>query len=190
MYLFLSDSGHVVAASTTQKFGYVLADSLIVAALPNAVTQYRYVDETFIHSPRPSLAHVWTEGAWVMSDNLTRLGTARATLATAIKEVRDARKSGGVKVGTDWFHSDDPSRVQHLGLLQLGDNIPADLMWKTMQGTFVVMTKTLVTNIFNSMLAHDMNTFAMAELHIACMSEYYDPYAYNYKSRWPAVYGE
>lgn len=190
MYIFLSDSGHVVAASASQKFGYVLADSVVVAALPNPITQYRYVDDTFIHSLRPSLGHVWQNEAWVFHDNLTKLGQASATLATAIKEVRDIRKSGGVKVGTDWFHSDDPSRVQHLGLLQLGDNIPADLMWKTMQGTFVIMTKALVTNIFNAMLAHDMNTFAMAELHIACMTEHYDPYVYNYKSRWPSIYGE
>ncbi len=190
MYLFLSDSGHVLAASETQKFGYVYVDSTLVSALPNPVTQYRYTEESFIHSPRPSFTHVWINGEWTYSDNPVYLNITRGVLSTAIKEKRDARKLGGVKVGSNWFHSDDPSRVQHLGLLRLGEAIPSDLMWKTMQGTFVVMTKTLSESIFNAMLFHDMNTFAIAELHIACMTEYANPYEYDYSGKWPVIYGE
>lgn len=190
MYIFLSDSGHILAASEVQKFGYVYVDSTLVSALPNLVTQYRYVDSSFIHSPRPSLAHVWLNDSWVSSDNLPYILGARTTIAIAIKERRDSRKNGGVKIDSNWFHSDDPSRVQHLGLLRLGDAIPPELLWKTMQGTFVTMTKTLTESIFNAILFHDMNTFAIAELHIACMTEYANPYEYDFSGKWPAIYGE
>ena len=35
-----------------------------------------------------------------------------------------------------------------MGLVMLGDNIPAGLQWKTMDGSFVVMTPSLAQQVF------------------------------------------
>jgi hypothetical protein len=82
----------------------------------------------------------------------------------AIKYERDRRKSeGGYQAAGKWFHSDDTSRIQQLGLVILGANIPAGLKWKTLDGSFVVMTPTLAQQIFAAAAASDMALFAVAE---------------------------
>ena len=67
---------------------------------------------------------------------------------------RDRRKhDGGYKVGTNWFHSDDTSRIQQIALTIMGANMPANIMWKTMSGSFVLMTPTLAGQIFQAAAA-------------------------------------
>lgn len=112
----------------------------------------------------------------------------------AIKAERDRRKSGGVKVkvGTTnkWFHSDDASRIQQMGLVMMGANIPADLQWKTMDGTFVGMTQTVAGNVFAAAAASDQAIFAVAEMHKAAMEASADPSTYDFSTGWPKIYGE
>ena len=68
-----------------------------------------------------------------------------------IKTERDRRREdGGYKVGQYWFHSDDTSRIQQLGLVLSGQNLPGTIMWKTMSGEFVEMTPTLAAQIFQA----------------------------------------
>jgi hypothetical protein len=189
MYIFLSPNSRVIDSSPTMKYGFVVVEDYLVQALENPITEYKYVEGNFVHFPRPSMNHVILDGEWILHEELHKLTLGRLTLINAIKVVRDERKSGGVNVYGNWFHSDDSSRVQHLGLLTLGANIPSNLQWKTMQGTFVIMTQQLVNGIFSSILLHDMNTFAMAELHIACMLECYDPFKYDYRVGWPPIFG-
>ena len=82
----------------------------------------------------------------------------------AIKAIRDRKtQQGGYKVGNDWFHSDTFSRTQQLGLVMLGNNLPAGLQWKTMQGTFVTMTLTLAQQVFSAAATQDTALFAHAE---------------------------
>jgi hypothetical protein len=116
-----------------------------------------------------------------------------------IKAERDRRKAGGVKVvinGTDkWFHSDDASRIQQIGLVMMGANIPADLQWKTMDGTFVTMTQTLANQVFAASAASDQAIFSKAEWHKAQMEASANPATYHFeqdadKTRWPLIYGE
>jgi hypothetical protein len=108
----------------------------------------------------------------------------------SIKAIRDSRKVGGVLVDGKWFHSDDSSRIQQIGLVMMGANIPVGLQWKTMDGTFVTMTQTLAGQIFNASAAHDQATFAKAEEHRAAMEASSDPAAYDFSTGWPAVYGD
>jgi hypothetical protein len=123
-------------------------------------------------------------------------GSARlkAAIWVKIKALRDLRQSGGylVAVATlpKWFHSDDGSRIQQLGLLMLGASIPANLQWKTMDGTFVTMTQALASQIFSAASASDQAIFAKAESHKAAMSASSDPAAYDFLTGWPLVYGE
>lgn len=109
----------------------------------------------------------------------------------SIKAERDRRKSqGGVKVGTKWFHSDDGSRIQQIGLVMMGAGIPANTQWKTMDGSFVTMTQTLAGQIFQASAANDMAIFAAAEAHKAAMEASADPASYNFSTGWPKAFGE
>lgn len=112
----------------------------------------------------------------------------------AIKAERDRRKAGGVKVkvGTTnkWFHSDDGSRIQQMGLVTMGASIPANLQWKTLDGSFITMTQTLAQQVFGAVAASDQTIFAAAETHKAAMEASADPASYDYSSGWPKVYGE
>lgn len=107
-----------------------------------------------------------------------------------IKSERDRRKAGGVKVGDKWFHSDDGSRIQQMGLVMIGASIPANLQWKTMDGTFITMTQTLASQVFQAVAASDQAIFGVAEAHRVAMEASADPAAYDYLTGWPAIFGE
>lgn len=107
-----------------------------------------------------------------------------------IKAERDRRKAGGVKVDAKWFHSDDASRIQQMGLVMMGASIPANLQWKTMDGSFVTMTQTLASQVFQAVAASDQAIFTVAETHRAAMEANADPASYDYSTGWPKIYGE
>lgn len=108
-----------------------------------------------------------------------------------IKAERDRRiQSGGYKVGEKWFHSDTFSRTQQMGLVMLGDNIPPNTPWKTMDGSFEVMTPALAAQIFAAAAASDIAIFAAAEAHKATMEASQDPSAYDFSAGWPDSYAE
>jgi hypothetical protein len=109
----------------------------------------------------------------------------------AIKVERDRRTEiGGYKVDTKWFHSDQKSRSQQLGLALLGTNIPTNLLWKTMDGSFVAMTQTLAQQILFSAATSDQNVFATAEAKRVVIDASDDPAAYDVTVGWPKIFGE
>lgn len=108
----------------------------------------------------------------------------------AIQAERDRRTAGGVKVGSNWYHSDQPSRIQQLGLVLFGANMPPGIMWKTMSGSFVEMNPTLAMQIFQSIAVSDQTIFAIAEQKRAAMIALEDPGTYSVMTGWPAIYGE
>lgn len=108
----------------------------------------------------------------------------------AIKAERDRRKASGVKVGTKWFHSDDSSRIQQMGLVMMGANIPAGLQWKTMDGSFVEMTAALAQQVFAAVAASDQAIFAAAEVHRVAMESSLSPMDYDFSTGWPKSFGE
>lgn len=106
-----------------------------------------------------------------------------------IKYERDCRtENGGFKVGTKWFHSDQKSRSQQLGLVLLGANIPANLQWKTMDGSFVTMTQQLAGQVLAYAAASDQAIFAAAETHKSAMEASADPASYDFSGGWPATF--
>ena len=124
--------------------------------------------------------------AWILADT-------KVHMWRLIQEERDRRKAGGILVGASWFHSDDTSRIQFLGLLMYGANMPAGIMWKTMSGAFVQMTPTLAQQIFGTVGSKDTAIFTVAEQHKAAMLASSDPASYNYLTgtpAWPTIYGE
>ena len=107
-----------------------------------------------------------------------------------IKDERDRRKAVGVKVGTKWFHSDDGSRIQQMGLVMLGSSIPTSLKWNTMDGSFVEMTPTLASEIVTASSVGDQAIFAAAEKHKAELEKSEEPENYDYSTGWPEMFQE
>ena len=93
-----------------------------------------------------------------------------------------------VNFAHSYYHSDEESRTQQLGLVIMGASIPANLQWKTLDGSFVTMTQSLAGQIFGAVAAHDSATFAVAENHRAAMELTSNPEAYDYQTGWPTVY--
>lgn len=130
--------------------------------------------------------HKWNGSAWALD-----LAQCKALAWEGIKIERDRRTdNGGYKVSTKWFHSDQKSRSQQLGLVLLGATIPAGLQWKTMDGSFVTMTATLAQQVLGAAAASDQAIFAAAETHKAAMEASQDPSAYDFSAGWPKVFWE
>lgn len=68
---------------------------------------------------------------------------------------RELLKNSGYLVQGYRFHSDRDSRIQQLGLVMMGNNIPPGLMWKTLSGEFVEMTPGLAMSIFQTTAGND-----------------------------------
>ena len=113
----------------------------------------------------------------------------QAAVWEVIKSERDRRTSLGVKVGSHWFHSDQQSRTQQLGLVLLGANIPAGLQWKTLTTTpppvFVTMTPALAQNIVAATAANDTAIFTAAEQHRIALESSSAPQNYDFSVGWP-----
>ena len=107
-----------------------------------------------------------------------------------IQAYRDVRKTMGTLVGAKWYNSDDFSRIQQLGLVMMGANMPANIMWKTMDSSFILMTPQLAQQIFFAVASQDMANFAVAEYHRAIMMTVANPDIYDFSTGWPKVYGE
>ena len=117
------------------------------------------------------------------------LTSAQTDAWLRIQDERDLRKAGGIKINTDWFHSDDTSRIQQIALVMVGANMPPGIMWKTMTGSFVQMTPTLAMSIFQGIIGQDTKIFAVAEnLREAMLASTDDPHDFDYKSGWPQSY--
>lgn len=93
----------------------------------------------------------------------------------------DLTKNGGCRVAGKWFHSDTDSKQQQMALTMLGASIPANLQWKTMDGSFVTMTQTLAGQLFQAQIGREQAIFAHAETLKA------DPNA-DIDTGWPARY--
>lgn len=124
-----------------------------------------------------------------------------------IKAIRDDKiMNGGYQTGGKWYHSNLVSRTQQLGLLQksmliqmAGGDLDAPyagtgpnghLYWKTMDGSFVVMTGNLARAIFLAAEAQDGALHANAEALWAQALAAEDPFTVNLYQGWPTTYSE
>jgi Domain of unknown function (DUF4376) len=137
------------------------------------------------HSPSVFHTFNWTNKEW---EDLRPHTIILEAQWQQIKSIRTYKQAQGAKVAQKWFHSDEPSRIQQLGLVMMGANIPTGLQWKTMDGSFVTMTQTLAMQIFAAAATQDQAIFAAAEQHRANMIAATDPEAYDFTQNWPPVY--
>lgn len=119
----------------------------------------------------------------------TDLAAKRASIWDRIKALRDEKtQRGGYKAAGKWFHSDTFSRSQQIGLVIMGASIPAELQWKTMDGTFVSMTPALAQQVFQAAAAHDSAIFTHAESLRLDVEAATDPNAIDITAGWPETF--
>ena len=113
----------------------------------------------------------------------------QAQVWEAIKQKRHTITRGGVFIGSvgKWFHTDDSSRTQYL-TLQIMPSLPDNLMWKTMDNTFIKMTKALLAEIAMTILTEEQVNFTNAENHRVEMLKADDPLSYDYSTGWSKTY--
>ena len=130
---------------------------------------------------------------WKTAEEIKEEAISSKTIA--IKAMRDERtQNGGFHVTVDgvkkWFHSDTKSRAQQLALAQAADALPADLQWKTMDGSFVLMTSDLAKQIVSNAIYQESATYLVAETHLTALVASSTPETYDYSTNWPLIYGE
>ena len=147
-------------------------------------------DDLTVSPPRPSEYHEWDGKKWKISKaDAARLKTAAiASVWERIKQKRHENLRGGVYVesAAKWFHSTDEARQQYTFMRTL-PMLPPDLMWKTMDGGFVKLTRELLDE---KMLADEQKDFANAERHRALLEQAEQPETYDYSDGWTEIYKE
>ena len=118
-------------------------------------------------------------------------GPQRPDDHTLIGLLRDARKfSRGYKVGNYWFHSDQGSRGQQLGLVIAASagKLPLGMTWKSMSGESVPLTAQLAMDIFTAAMVSDAQYHAVGEQARAALAAgtLTDVYSIN----WPKGFGD
>ena len=103
------------------------------------------------------------------------------------KRTDNLRHGVYVKSADKWFHTDDNSRTQYIALAVM-PRLPEKLPWKTMDNSFVNMTKALLSELMEQMLIDEQADFANAERHKAAMEKAEHPLEYDYSDGWTANY--
>lgn len=102
--------------------------------------------------------------------------------------------TGGLKVMINgvskWFHSDEASRIQYIGLVNIGANFPPDIEWKTMDGSFVNMTLSIAQTLIGTTAISDQAVFSAAEKHKTEMMKLANPLDYDFSAGWPIAFWE
>lgn len=143
--------------------------------------------------PRPSDYHEWDGKKWKISKDAAARKKAAAVAAVweKIKQKRHENLRGGVYVESvgKWFHNTDEARQQYTFMRTL-PQLPPDLMWKTMDGGFVSLTRALLDELSLKLLADEQQDFANAERHRVLMEQSDDPEHYDYSDGWTENYRE
>lgn len=157
----------------------------------DTVTEPGALPEDLTIEPPPSSLHTWDGKAWVLDKAAAQvLKTAQQEeMWTRIKQKRHDNLRGGVYVKSigKWLHSDDESRAQYT-FMRTMPALPEKMVWKTMDNTFVPMTKALLDELSLQLLADEQADFANAERHRAAMLKADNPLDYDYSGGWTANY--
>lgn len=142
--------------------------------------------------PQPSAYHEWTGRAWAISTaaQAEKRSAEQEAVWAAIKNKRYNNLRGGIYVSSvqKWFQTDDGSRQQYTFMRTLPE-LPAGMQWKTMDNSFVTMSKPLLDELALKLLTDEQADFANAERHRAAMLAAANPLDYDYSTGWTATYG-
>ncbi|QLB23713.1 hypothetical protein A6B44_08845 [Pasteurella skyensis] len=140
---------------------------------------------------RPSEYHELIDNKWILNQEAKakKLKKEQKQAWENIKKHRDKLSQSGVKVGDKWFHSDEISHLRLMTLKQL-PALPENLQWKTMDGSFVIMTEELLSNVINARLLTEIANFKNGERHKMLMLQSENPLEYDFSSGWCEIYEE
>lgn len=197
-YITVNQLGDITAVSVTQiSGGIAINNDALINSIELAISDYKFLNETIVHIPRPTPYHRWDGAQWVFDNNLVVL--ARITVTEDIKRYRDSREEGGVRVSINgvykWFHSDTRSLIKYLFLAflatVLSSYMTGPIQWKTMDSeqTTPLTIENIVTIVLTVMTLGN-TVYGIGRTHINNLQNTNDPYGYNYKTDWPLIYGE
>lgn len=180
--------GQAVVASNFERTKHYWRDGAVAAYT---------AEQAATKAVRPAYAVRWSNfpPCWVFLSPEVMLEMAKWSQWLKIKTMRDARKSGGFKVGLKWFHSDEPSRAQYGILLTtaleklLLDSYVLNAAWKDMSGVKEPLTVGILRQIRDAGLTLEATLFAVAEAHRASMEAALNPETYDFSTGWPATFG-
>lgn len=159
----------------------------------DTVTEPGELPEGLTIEPPPGSLHTWdaAKKTWVLDKAAAqaRKTAQQEEMWTRIKKKRHDNLRGGVYVKSigEWLHSDDESRAQYT-FMRTMPQLPEKMVWKTMDNTFVPMTKALLDELSLQLLADEQADFANAERHRAAMLKADNPLDYDYSGGWTANY--
>ena len=138
----------------------------------------------------PSELHQWNGKAWTLIKEATAAVKAeqQAEMWERIKAKRAQSCHAGIYINSikKWMHSDLDSRQQYTFLRTL-NKLPEDLVWKTLDNSFVPMTRELLDELSLKLIADEQHDFQNAERHKAAMLKAENPLQYDYSSGWSAA---
>ena len=138
----------------------------------------------------PSELHQWNGEAWALSKEAAAVVKAeqQAEMWERIKAKRAQSRHAGIYINSikKWMHSDADSRMQYTFLRTL-DKLPENQLWKTMDNSFVPMTRELLDELSLKLIADEQHDFQNAERHKAAMLKAENPLEYDYSSGWSAA---
>lgn len=212
-YIVINNIGDITNLSDDQLDGGIeINDDALFALMTEHQNDYKFLNESIVHIPRPDPYNTWDGTAWFRDPAL--VAQARANQWEKLKDYRQLRQYMGVQVnigGTPyWIHSDETSRSLHLGLLGAAilhilhtavgvttlPLFPANQMWKTMdvnaqgQPVFAQLDYVAAMQIFAADAAMTSQCFGHAEYHRVMLEASNDPLNYNFTTGWPVVWGE
>lgn len=166
----------------------------------------RIADGVFIPNDPDNSDYVEYQNWLLVEGNIPEpaesLAEVRAQMWEKIKIERTRREDGGVLVGTKWFHSDMTSRLKLLAIKdqarealdggaltsEVLQKRSKNLLWKTMDGSFVQLTVQMAYDIVIAFGNHDAHAYETAEIHKAMMNASPDPASYDFSANWPAIF--
>lgn len=117
------------------------------------------------------------------------LDRVKEDMIQKVKDIRDNKLvHGGFKVNDKWFHSDTFSRSQQLGLTIVGQGLPNNIQWKTMDGTKITLTPPIVQQLFSSAMVQDNSIFGYAEYLVAQIQAASVPEVIDITAGWPETF--
>ena len=138
----------------------------------------------------PSELHQWNGKAWALSKEAAAAVKAeqQAEMWERIKAKRAQSRHAGIYINSikKWMHSDADSRMQYTFLRTL-DKLPENLMWKTVDNSFVPMTRELLDELSLKLIADEQDDFQNAERHKVAMLKATNPLDYDYSDGWSAA---
>lgn len=121
-----------------------------------------------------------------------KLNSIKTYVWNKIMAIRQKVLEGGAKLSVNgeikWFNSDTFSRTQWLGMVVLGDNLPPNITWKTMDGSFVTLNPSLVKEVFTAIMTKEIMTFGNSAVLYNEVMTSSDPLSVDINKGWPESY--